>query len=219
MNALNEARQALGGDPKKGALLLVLVAVLGFVVLRGRGGAGGLPAKASASAAASAGWTVGAGGAVQAPTLGKLSALVGRWRETPVPAAGRDLFASPVRHVPNVVIRPTAAAQAPTDEDGRFWRQVDAQMRTRDERERHRQMTRSAVLRAAGQLPIASIVHGPDCRAIVGGKLVRPGQSVEAPDGKVFTVVGIEQWRVLAEHAGVRVALPVGAAEPYLLDE
>ena len=218
---LNNFAAAAKQDPKKAGVLGVLALLLVAMGLRlwlrqePSSAAASSPPRLLANGAATA---VAGGGRLRVPSLNQAAAVLRHWREMSPPHLSRNPFVSDLfaDAAPVPAKAPVAAPAVPAAADeGLFWQQLDRALATRDEREQYRSKMSDAALGDAANLPLTSIVSGSDPRALVGGRLVRPGDQVPSAAGP-FVVEAVEPRRVVLRRDGVRVELLLGRAKPKL---
>lgn len=131
------------------------------------------------------------------------------WLKTPLQGVSRNLFALRHEFFPHVAgksdnLRNTGAGggDAPS-----FW---DAIQKSRDraaDQKRRREILVDNLQREAAKLRLQSTVMGPEPQAIIGGSLVKEGDSVAASDASSiqFRVLKIEARRVVIEREGIKL--------------
>lgn len=203
---------ALRHDPKRTAVLVLLLLALGVSVWRqvARG-----PAKAQAVSQEE---QAASEGATAAPDIHRAAALVAKWKSEPVPHLSRNLFASDVVKPSSDNYSPPRAAGTASEADGLFWRQLEQALASRADREQYRQMLTDALLKDAAALPLTSIVVGPQSRAMIGAKLLQVGDEIGGGARGPLTLVEIDPKRAVLARDGLRVVLTLGKADAELLE-
>lgn len=204
--------ESLRQDPKKAGVLGVLVLVLGIVLIRWLL-TGGAPAAARADLKPPPSTLKGAaaskkkGGALG---LNAASGTTRAWLKSPIQDVSRNLFA--IRHEFFPQASGTSQNMRGDGESGAsvaptFW---DALQKSRDQaadQKRRREILVDNLQREAAKLRLQSTVMGPEPQAIIGGSLVKEGDSVTASDASSiqFRVLKIEARRVVIEREGIKL--------------
>ena len=201
---------AVRHDPRRTAVLALLLTVLGIMIWRyTSGGPNNAVAETKESTATAAEGTEA--------DISRSADLVARWREQPVPHLSRNLFAGELM-IPLPEGQPAArAADSMASPDGLFWRQLEQALAARADREQYRQKLTEAAVKDATALNLQSIVLGADPWAMIGGKIVRVGDILGTGERGPFTLVIIESKRVILARDGQRVSLSLGRTEAELV--
>jgi hypothetical protein len=189
-------------DPKKAAVLLVLVAVLGVSWARMRGGSA--PQSASAAAAKVSAAATGKKKPSSSP-LPRVSdpsarASLEEWLGTPIPSISRNLFVIRYEYFPATDrLRP---ADSRTENMENFWDQLAKSMSARADQLEKRQHLIQNLRREASRLQFQSTVMGLNPKALVNGELVGEGDVVAS-----FRVIKIEARKMVVEREGIRLEI------------
>lgn len=190
-------KQAVRQDPKKAAVLAVLVLVLGIMVLRvatsGRSG----PRHAGAASA-----RLGPGGGGVAELRRGLSPALQEWLGQPVPPVARNLFAIKLEYFPADLDRKPRNIQASTAEG--FWTQLEKSLSVQADQRDKRETLIANYMAEASRLRPQSIIMGTSPKAMINGSLVGEGEVVAS-----FRVVRIEARRIIVEREGIRLEIPM----------
>lgn len=210
---LHHLRARFAADRKRTSLLVALMAVMAFLVIRQMLTAG--PPAATAESIV----TETAKQVEVSSQLTGVARVVRRWRREPVSRLSRDPFADPNRASVVAVAEPEPPKPAEptfTEADGAFWKQLDTTLTLRRERARRLDARRDAVLEAAGTLTVHSIIAGSDERALIGDRVVRPGDSLDTPAGLRFVVEAVGAKEVVIQSSGFRAVVGL-TAKPRIL--
>lgn len=185
-------------DPKKAAVLVVLVAIMGFMWVRVLGGksAGPTPASASVNAARAAS-TVADN--LRASRANAASASLLEWTRRPVASLSRNLFAVNYDFFPQDGTK-QAVLRAPQG-DG-FWDQLAKSMTSRADQKKEREVLVENLRLQAAQLKVQSTVMGASPKALINGDMVGEGDVVAS-----FRVSKIEARRIVLEREGIKFEL------------
>jgi hypothetical protein len=188
-------------DPKKAAILVVLLSVLLFMWVRmaGGGSAAG-PARATATVA-----DIRAAGGMYLPdnlraSSGKANdtfAALQEWQSHPIAPLGRNVFVVNYDFFPQDGSKP-AVSRGPQG-DG-FWDHIAKSMTARADQKREREALVENLRTQAGQLKLQSTVMGASPKALVNGELVGEGDVVAS-----FRVTKIEARRIVVEREGIKL--------------
>ncbi len=203
--------EAVRQDPKKAGILGVLVLVLVIATVRWLlPGGGPAAAKAALTPPPTPATTVNAARGSRSTAAARTASGPTRtWLKTPLQDVSRNLFAIRHEYFPqaqrtsdSVANGPGAAGGPPT-----FW---DSLQKSRDQaadQKRRREILVENLQREAAKLRLQSTVMGPEPQAIIGGSLVREGDSVAASDAASiqFRVLKIEARRVVIEREGIKL--------------
>ena len=203
----NNLLAAMRRDPRRTAVLGLLLLVLGIMIWRLSTGG---PNRAVATAAETSAAATQAESAID---ISRGADLASTWRDQPVPHLSRNLFAGELT-VPIPEGAPSArAADSVANPDGLFWRQLEQALAARADREQYRRMLTEAAVKDATTLTLQSIVTGPDSWAMISGKVVRAGDILGTGERGPFTVVAIDGRRVVLARDGQRVSLLLGRSD------
>jgi hypothetical protein len=120
-----------------------------------------------------------------------------QWAEQPVKPLVRNPFAIPLDNYPH----DGAAESAEASGDG-YWNLVRKSMSARADQQEQRQILTDNVRIAAGRLKLESTILGMTPVAMLNGRVVREGSTLEG-----FEVLKIEAREVIVEREGVKLAL------------
>ncbi|MGF1635154.1 MAG: hypothetical protein ACFCVE_14980 [Phycisphaerae bacterium] len=206
---LNHLPPALRRDPKKTGVLagLVLVLVVLWVVMFGRGEEGGGVAATIARVASSVTSTE-----AEEVKLTPASPQLLAWLSRPTPVTPRDVFAVDWEAFP---IEPGKEA-APVEkvEPGEiFWSKLEKSLARRADALREKAVARASLKEAADDLRLTSTLMGRNPAAVIDGKLVRVGDVLAS-----FRVLAIEPRRVVLEREGVRFEVEMAGESFSSLD-
>jgi hypothetical protein len=202
-NPIAKLMEAAKADPKKAALLGVLVTVLGTMWVRMAMQDGGGPQQAGAATAAASDNDV----ATNARAAGRgamstaTSTALAEWRTAPVSPIVRNLFTVQLDHYAHEGGVPVA--QASRVEDG-FWDELAKSLSSQADQNKQRQIRTENAVRDAGKMNLQTIVMGASPRAVIGGEMVEEGSVVAG-----FRVSKIEARRIIVEREGIRLEIPM----------
>jgi hypothetical protein len=184
-------------DPKKAAVLAVLVTVMVFMWAKMVGGSTTGPARASANEASSRSLSGVADNARNAARGNPALSSLQEWARRPVSPLSRNLFVVNYDFFPQDGKQP-APLRAPQG-DG-FWDQLAKSMTSKaDQKKEHEVLVENLRLQAA-QLKVQSTVMGASPKALVNGELVGVGDVVAS-----FRVSKIEARRIVVEREGIKL--------------
>jgi hypothetical protein len=192
--------RAMKADPKKTAVLTVLVTVLGMMWVR----MAMRQKDAPALAAAATSYQVPDSRPRQFPE-DQVSAN-GKWLHGPINPLSRNLFAVKLDNFPLDGTGPAPEAAKETN-DG-FWDQLAKSMSSRADQKKERAALLDNLQQQAGHLKLQSIVMGAKPRAVVNGGMVGEGDNLTTGTGEsrtVFRVLKIESRRIIIEREGIKL--------------
>ena len=188
----NKLVAAIKADPKKSAVLTILVVVMVgmWVKMFFLNGGGPKTAVAATSAEAS-----GKGASGRAGKEGASTAMQ-EWLRAPVPTVSRNLFAVKFDYFPQDASKINQTLVPPNGNG--FWDQVAKSMTQQADQNRDRQIRIQNLQIQAAQLRLQSIMMGPQPKALIDGELVGEGDVVA-----LFRVSKIEARRIIVEREGI----------------
>jgi hypothetical protein len=195
--------RALRKDPKKTAVLTILVAAQGIMLCRTVMKNRETPANAATR------YQVDVSDNTSPDAASEQVTAPDRWRGPEIPPLSRNLFAVKLDNFP---LDGTAAqAAAPTSGNG-FWDQLAKSMSLRADQKKERAALLENLEHQASQLKLQSIVMGAKPSAVINGKLVGEGSEVVASGSEqggatTFRVLKIEPRRVIVEREGVKLEI------------
>ena len=200
--------RAAQADPKKAAVLGVLVVVLGLLQVR-RMTAGG-PAAGPRSAAASVAAEADNASAARARALdaADAAAAMSEWKAAPVAPLGRNLFATNLDYFPRDGSRPLN----PQGSNEGFWEEVAKSLSTQADQKKQKQILIENLQLQAEKLRLQTTVMGAKPMAVINGDMVGEGDVVAAGSGEAraeFRVLKIEARRIIVEREGIRLEIPM----------
>lgn len=191
--------RAIKSDPKKTAVLTVLVTLLGMMWVRMAMKQKDAPVYAAPTSNYQA-TDNGPSRAINDP-----SSSNDRWLHGPISPLSRNLFTVKIDNFPLDGTGP--APSAPEAKEG-FWDQLAKSMSTQADQKKERAALLENLQHQAGQLKLQSIVMGTKPRAVVNGEMVGEGDNVAAGTGEsrtMFRVLKIESRRIIIEREGIRL--------------
>jgi hypothetical protein len=187
----------LKAEPKRAAMLAVLVAMMGLMWVKALTRSGMSPSGASASMD-SAAYAAPAGDADLKPRLSRSSQALQEWARTPLPLVHRNLFDVKLEYFPQDGL---ASRQAGPDDASGFWDQVAKSLSNRADQEKARRILAENLRAQAARLNLEStVMSNGSPKALIDGVLVAEGDVVSG-----FRVLKIEAKRVIVEREGVRL--------------
>lgn len=187
-------------DPKKAAVLAVLLAIMGTIWIRMAGGSSATPAHASANESR---FRTGPGGVTDNLRVpGRISPIwieLLEWHRKPIAPLSRNLFVVNYDFFPQDGSRP-AALRAPSG-DG-FWDQLAKSMTWRADQKREREVLVENLRSQAAQLKVQSTMMSAPPKALINGVLVAEGDVVAS-----FRVSKIEARRIVVEREGIKLEI------------
>lgn len=201
---LDQAGRSILVEPKKSAVLALLLATLAFLVIRQMVVApAGMPAPAAAagvsrggSAGAAVGTSAEKGGL--AARSGNATSPVLAWLDSPPAPLTRNLFAVRTELFPTE--NPASAATEPNRRG--FWDEVAKSLLDHADQQERKQRLLNDLQAQASALQVTSVLMGPQPRAVINGELVGEGDVVAA-----FRVLKIEARRIVIEREGIRLEI------------
>lgn len=191
--------ELLKRDPKRTAILAVLVAVLGGMWAKMLLKGSGVPATASAASTLSAPVGVGPGSVKHNPRTDMSFDALERWATGPVAPVTRNLFVIQREFYPMVGGR---SPQGVRREDDSFWAMLEKSMSDQADQRQKRENQIANYKAEAARLGLQSIVMGPTPRALINGEFVGEGSVIAS-----FRVVKIEARRIIVEREGIRLEI------------
>ena len=191
--------RAIKADPKKTAVLTVLVTVLGTMWVRMAMRHQETPANAAAAIA----YQVSDNRARLYPE--DQTASNDKWLHGDISPLSRNLFAVKLDNFP---LDGTAAAPTAPQADDGFWDQLAKSMSSRADQKKERAALLENLQHQAGQLKLSSIVMGAKPRAVINGEMVGESDNVATGTGEsrtVFRVLKIESRRIIIEREGIKL--------------
>ena len=203
---------AIRNDPKKAAILTVLVSILVVLQVRlqmnktdasSRANAASLiPAAHNAGSNSDPGNTGSASAARPQDIAGALRA----WMNAPATPIGRNLFAINLEKFPqdqNRVVNSSSGVSG-------FWDELAKSMSSRADVRKERQILIENLTQQASQLRLQSTMMGASPKAVVDGGLVGEGDVVACGSGETrttFRVLKIEPRRIIVEREGIKLEI------------
>jgi hypothetical protein len=195
--------RAMKADPKKTAVLTVLVTVLGMMWVRMAMRQKDTPALAATAMS----YQVPDSRPRQFPE--DQASANSKWLHGPINELrplSRNLFAVKLDNFPLDGTGPAPEAAKETN-DG-FWDQLAKSMSSRADLKKERAALLDNLQQQAGQLKLQSIVMGAKPRAVVNGEMVREGDNLTTGMGEsrtMFRVLKIESRRIIIEREGIKL--------------
>jgi hypothetical protein len=187
-------------DPKKAAILVVLVVVLGGMWLKMAMSGKTQPQRAAASVAnPSATSKKKTGSPFSSATSANTSEAMREWLAKPIAPVSRNLFAIRMDHFP-LAAGTSGSGSATTQQT--FWEALAKSVNTRADQMEKRQNLIQNLTDQASQLELQSIVMGAKPKALIDGELVGEGDVVAS-----FRVLKIESRRIIVEREGIRLEI------------
>lgn len=213
-------------DPKKSGILAALIVVMAVLGVRQFGGSSG-PARAKAvspvaqsAAVPTSATKSGTGNRVADNPVSGAAQRVADWLGTPIKALDRNLFETKVEYFQRIDSAVGDAAVVVAEE--LFWEQLAKSLAAQADQKKQKQIRSENLQLAASMLRLQSTLMGQSPRALIDGRMLRTGDSVEAgsPGMTVtFRVALIEARRVLVERDGVRVELRMDNSKARIVQE
>jgi hypothetical protein len=152
--------------------------------------------------------------------LGNSSRLVADWLGTPIKALDRNLFETKLEYFQRLdsAVGDTALIVA----EELFWDQLAKSLAAQADQKKQKQIRSENLQLAASSLRLQSTIMGHSPRALMDGRMLRTGDTVEAGAqgmSLTFRVHLIEARRVVIERDGVKLELRMDNSRPRLLDE
>jgi hypothetical protein len=196
-SSISDALRAARSDPAKVGVLVVLLAILGFMVFRQVTVA---PATASASSenppAPASDANPAAGREANKPSVSPVS----EWLSQPPRPLSRNLFDVKLDLFPTD--QPAVAGFIP---DGpRIWDEIAKSLLDHADQQERKQEMLTALQAQASALQVTSVMMGPKPRAVIHGELVGEGDVVQQ-----FRVLKIEPRRIVVERDGTRLEINI----------
>jgi hypothetical protein len=191
--------KAAKAEPRRAAVLAVLLALMGLLWMRVLGGPAAGPSTASAHPTdlRPPGPVNNPGG--PAARLTAMHEALKDWASRPVSPLNRNLFAINYDFFPQDGSRPPVL-RAPQG-DG-FWDRLAKSMTARADARKEQEVLRENLRLQAAQLKLQTIVMGVEPKAVINGELVGEGDVVAS-----FRISKIEARRVVVEREGIKLAL------------
>jgi hypothetical protein len=196
-------------DPKKTLALAVLSVLLLGLGWKQFGGRPGTTAKAAVTSDQStpvlSGTTVSQGPAASEQP-------VARWLTEPIKTLDRNLFQFQAEFYPRASDASTGSARLL--ENDSFWDELAKSMSAQADFRKQKQIRVDNLQAAASQLRVQSTIMGTVPRAMVDGRMVKLGGTIDADaggSGITFKVVRIEARRIVIERDGILIELPMGS--------
>lgn len=197
-NWITKVQRAVQAEPRKAAILGVLLVVMGLAWAKVAGQGGVSPAAASANQPAGTEAAVRPGSPV-APA--SASPLLAAWCRTKVSPVTRNLFAVKLDFFPQ---DGTGAGGGPRDPQGDgFWEQLAKSMTARVDQQKARQILVENLRLQASQLDLQTTLVSDTPRALINGEMVAEGGVVSG-----FRVTRIGAREVVVEREGLRFVVP-----------
>jgi hypothetical protein len=186
--------QNIRRSPQKAAMLAglaVILAVMWARMMMGGGGPGGAAAAIPPSPIMTA--------PNDLPAMGRAdrTTLLLQWARQPIVPMRRNLFAIPFAYYVNEQTPVTSA----TGTDG-FWSLLAKSLSIQADQQTQRQALVQAMVTSAGSLRLESIMLGATPTAMINGKMVREGNTVDG-----FRIRKIEARRIIVDNEGVELAI------------
>ena len=205
-------------DAKKSAVLAGLGVVMVAVVLKQFVFTGtSSEAIASVVSTVAAVTNVGSASTSSAPRVDPVE----QWLLEPIKPLDRNVFEFHPEFFPNADAGTEATATVV--EDDLFWDRLAKSIASRADQRKQKQIRIENLQVAAGKLRVQSTIMGASPRVLIGGKMSRVGDSVEADGGGgemlSFRILRIEGRRIILEREGVKLELPMGANRARVIVE
>lgn len=222
---LEKLPEPIRRDPKKSAILAALTVVMVVLGIRQFTG-NSTPAKARAA-------LIGTNLANERDAAGKsatsretsnaaneVNQHVSQWLGMPIKALDRNLFESKLENFQRLdsVLTDHAAVVA----DELFWEQLAKSLTSQADQKKQKLIRSENLQLAATSLRLQTTIMGSSPKALIDGRMVRAGDTVEARSASVsvsFHVLKIEARRVVIESEGVRIELKMGAGQARIVHE
>jgi hypothetical protein len=200
---VNKLKTAVRNDPKRAAVLTVLVVILGVLQLR-------LAMKREMESAAMASSSTpvvigsksnnggGTTGTTPAPKPSSSATLRG-WIDSPPQPMTRNLFAIDLDHYAQDNSRPLSTNNGANEG---FWDELAKSMSSRADHRKERQIFIENLQRQAAEMRLQSTVMGAKPKAVIDGALVGEGDVVAQ-----FRVLKIEARRITVEREGIKLEI------------
>jgi hypothetical protein len=195
LNIIKAAR----AEPRRAAVLAVLLTLMAFLWMRVLGGPSTGPSTVSAHPADLRPPGPAHNPSGPAARLAAMHEALKEWASRPVSPLNRNLFAINYDFFPQDGSRP-AVLRAPQG-DG-FWDRLAKSMTARADARKEQEVLRENLRLQAAQLKIQTIVMGAEPKAVINGELVGEGDVVAS-----FRISKIEARRVVVEREGIKLAL------------
>lgn len=145
---------------------------------------------------------------------------VARWLSEPIKVLDRNLFQFQSEFFPRVDDAARGTARMVTDDS--FWDQLAKSMSAQADSRKQKQIRIDNLQAAASKLRVQSTIMGNAPRAMVDGRMVRLGGSIEADaggSGITFKVARIEARRIVIERDGIQIELPMGSGAVRVINQ
>jgi hypothetical protein len=192
--------RAVQADPRKAAVLTILVVALSAMWVRRLAGGGAGPSQSNASIAATSdkenfSRTHAAGRAGNDAAASYIE-----WRSAPIQPLARNFFAIKFEKFPLDGSRPAPLAERRDT----FWDDLAKSLSSQADHKKQRQILVENLQMQAGQLKLQTTLMGPTPRAVVNGVSVGEGDVVAE-----FRVFKIEARRIIVEREGIKLEIPM----------
>ena len=192
--------RAVQADPKKAAVLTILVIALSFMwVRRLTGGKSGPQSAGAAIAARSDKENLARNQATNRGGSGAAASYI-EWRSAPIQPLARNFFAIKFEKFPLDGSRPAPLAERRDT----FWDDLAKSLSSQADQKKQRQILIENLQMQAGQLKLQTTLMGPTPRAVVNGVSVGEGDVVAE-----FRVYKIEARRIIVEREGIKLEIPM----------
>lgn len=206
-------------DPKKSALLLgllVLMAVLGVRQFAQSGSPAS--ARGGVRTVEKAASPISANPREASNPTSETAQRVAQWIGTPIKALDRNLFESKLEFFQRVDANGQDRAAVMTDET--FWEQLAKSIAAQADHRKQKQIRSENLQLAASSLKLQSTLMGSVPKALIDGRMVRAGDTVETKGSNMamgFRVIQIEPRRVVIEREGVKIELKMGVGQARVI--
>ena len=192
--------RAVQADPKKAAVLTILVIALSFMWVRRLSGGKSGPQSTRASIAARSDKENLARNQGTNRGGGDAAASYIEWRTAPIQPLARNFFAIKFEKFPLDGSRPAPLAERRDT----FWDDLAKSLSSQADQKKQRQILVENLQMQAGQLKLQTTLMGPTPRAVVNGVSVGEGDVVAE-----FRVYKIEARRIIVEREGIKLEIPM----------
>jgi hypothetical protein len=191
---------AVRADPKKAAVLTILVIALSLMWVRRLAGGNSGPQSSNASIAARSDKENAARHESAQRGGGDSGASYIEWRTAPIQPLARNFFAIRFERFPLDGSRPAPLAERRDT----FWDDLAKSLSSQADHKKQRQILIENLQMQAGQLRLQTTLMGPTPRAVVNGMSVGEGDVVAE-----FRVFRIEARRIIVEREGIKLEIPM----------
>jgi hypothetical protein len=211
---LGKIKTAVRNDPKKAAILTVLVAILVVLQVRLQMSKSDTSSRATAAMLTPGGAThndgssseFGTGGSASSARPQDAAGALRAWMNAPPTPIGRNLFAINLEKFPQDQNHFTNTSSGVSG----FWDELAKSMSSRADVRKERQILMENLTQQASQLRLQSTMMGAVPKAVVDGGMVGEGDVVACGSGETrttFRVLRIEPRRIIVEREGIKLEI------------